>query len=45
MHAARLMRCLCSIGIFAEVDEDVFANNRISESIVGNEPLRAYILV
>ncbi|KAK7745653.1 hypothetical protein SLS62_009694 [Diatrype stigma] len=42
---SRLMRCLCSIGIFSEVDEDVFTNNRISESIVGNEPLRAYILV
>ncbi|RYP46976.1 hypothetical protein DL768_006899 [Monosporascus sp. mg162] len=37
----RLMRCICSIGIFAELEEDMFANNRISESIVGDEPLHA----
>lgn len=38
------MRCLCSIHIFKEVDEDVFANNVISAGLVDNEPLRANIL-
>lgn len=42
---ARIMRCLCSIHIFREVRPDVFANNSISESLVNNEPLRAYILL
>ncbi|KAI1275971.1 S-adenosyl-L-methionine-dependent methyltransferase [Xylaria sp. FL0933] len=42
---SRLMRCLCSIHIFKEIDEDVFANNGISESLVGNEFLRSYILL
>ncbi|RYP22781.1 hypothetical protein DL765_001490 [Monosporascus sp. GIB2] len=42
---SRVMRCLCSIHIFAEVAEDVFANNDISASLVDNEPLRAYILL
>ncbi|KAI5926688.1 S-adenosyl-L-methionine-dependent methyltransferase [Camillea tinctor] len=42
---SRIMRCLCSIHIFHEVEEDVFANNTISASLVGNEPLRAYILL
>lgn len=43
--AARLMRCLCSIHVFDEKEEDVFTNNRISSSLVGNEPLRAYIML
>ncbi|KAI1146766.1 S-adenosyl-L-methionine-dependent methyltransferase [Nemania diffusa] len=42
---SRLMRCLCSIHIFKEIDEDVFANNEISKSLVGNEFLRSYILL
>lgn len=41
----RIMRCLCSIHIFREVAPDCFANNRISAVLVGNEPLRAYILM
>lgn len=41
---ARIMRCLCSIHIFRETSEDVFANNAISASLVGNDPLRAYVL-
>lgn len=39
------MRCLCSIHVFQEVAPDSFANNAISASLVGNEPLRAYILL
>jgi hypothetical protein len=39
------MRCLCSIHIFHEKDEDVFTNNKISSSLVDNEPLRAYIML
>ncbi|KAJ8133353.1 hypothetical protein O1611_g274 [Lasiodiplodia mahajangana] len=42
---SRLMRCLCSIHLFSEKEEDVFTNNRISLSLVNNEPLRAYILL
>ncbi|OTA52207.1 S-adenosyl-L-methionine-dependent methyltransferase [Hypoxylon sp. EC38] len=42
---SRIMRCLCSIHIFSEIEEDVFANNPISASLVDNEPLRAYILL
>lgn len=41
----RVMRCLCSIHIFREVGPDRFANNRVSAALVGNEPLRAYILM
>jgi hypothetical protein len=39
------MRCLCSIHLFAEPREDVFANNRITAALVGNGPLRAYVLL
>ncbi|KAI1132514.1 S-adenosyl-L-methionine-dependent methyltransferase [Nemania abortiva] len=42
---SRVMRCLCSIHLFSEKEEDVFTNNRISSSLVGNEPLRAYIML
>ncbi|KAK6523136.1 hypothetical protein TWF694_006031 [Orbilia ellipsospora] len=42
---SRFMRCLCSIHIFREVDEDIFANNRISAALVDNEPLRSYVLM
>jgi hypothetical protein len=37
------MRCLCSIHIFKEMEDGVFANNAISAGLVHNEPLRAYI--
>lgn len=37
------MRCLCSIHIFREINDGVFANNAISGGLVDNEPLRAYI--
>lgn len=43
--AARVMRCLCSIHLFHEKDEDVFVNNRISSSLAENEHLRAYIML
>ncbi|KAI2488246.1 O-methyltransferase A [Pyrenophora tritici-repentis] len=42
---SRLMRCLCSIHIFKEVQPDRFANNHVSAALVGNEPLRAYIVM
>ncbi|CRK45149.1 hypothetical protein BN1723_016488 [Verticillium longisporum] len=42
---SRLLRCLCSIHIFTEVEPDVFANNAVSAWLVDNEPLRAYILL
>ena len=41
----RVMRCLCSNHVFREVDGGKFANNRISAALVGNEPLRAYVLL
>ncbi|KAI1324237.1 S-adenosyl-L-methionine-dependent methyltransferase [Xylariaceae sp. FL0255] len=42
---SRVMRCLCSIHVFREIGEDVFANNAISAALVNNEPLRAYIML
>ncbi|KAJ5990773.1 hypothetical protein N7522_010980 [Penicillium canescens] len=39
----RIMRCLCSIHIFQEVEDGVFRNNAISAGLAHNEPLRAYI--
>lgn len=42
---ARIMRCLCSIHIFKEVQPDHFANNSVSAALVDNEPLRAYIVM
>ncbi|KAJ5299064.1 hypothetical protein N7476_010621 [Penicillium atrosanguineum] len=39
----RIMRCLCSIHIFQEVGDGLFANNAISAGLVHNEPVRAYI--
>ena len=50
----RVMRCLCSGGVFKEVEggsagkgpgEARFANNRVSRALVGNEGLRAYVLL
>ncbi|KAH1436348.1 hypothetical protein KXX32_006432 [Aspergillus fumigatus] len=40
---ARILRYLCSIGIFKQTGPDTFANNRISAALVSNEPLRAYV--
>ncbi|KAL4945512.1 S-adenosyl-L-methionine-dependent methyltransferase [Aspergillus oleicola] len=41
----RILRVLTSIGIFREVSDQCFANNRISTSLVGNESLRSYLMV
>ena len=41
---SRILRTLCSNHIFAEPSPDHFTNNVISAALVGNEPLRAYIL-
>lgn len=41
----RIMRSLCSVHIFAEVGDSRFANNSISSNLVGNETLRAYIVL
>ncbi|KAL6711557.1 hypothetical protein ACN47E_004491 [Coniothyrium glycines] len=42
---SRILRCLCSIQVLDEVSQDTFANNIISSALVGNEPLRAYVLL
>ncbi|KAI9688867.1 MAG: hypothetical protein M1822_001224 [Bathelium mastoideum] len=42
---SRILRCLCSIHIFKEVQPDCFANNDVSAALVHNEPLRAYIVM
>ncbi|KAI5865030.1 S-adenosyl-L-methionine-dependent methyltransferase [Durotheca rogersii] len=42
---SRVMRCLCSNHVFAAVGDDVYANNRVSASLVHNESLRAYIML
>ena len=50
----RVMRSLCSAGVFREVEgksnangtgKSRFANNRVSRALVGNEGLRAYVLL
>ena len=50
----RVMRSLCSAGVFREIEggsnaketgKSRFANNRISRALVGNEGLRAYVLL
>ncbi|KAL6234377.1 S-adenosyl-L-methionine-dependent methyltransferase [Aspergillus navahoensis] len=41
----RILRVLTSIGIFREVSDQCFANNRVSASLVGNESLRSYLMV
>lgn len=43
-YQVRILRVLCSNGIFCEISPDVFANNRVSVALVQNEPLRAYML-
>lgn len=42
INAARVLRYLCTIGIFRQTSHDVFANNSISAALIHNEPLRAY---
>ncbi|EED12733.1 O-methyltransferase, putative [Talaromyces stipitatus ATCC 10500] len=41
----RIMRCLCSNHVFTEIKDNWFANNHISQALVDNEPLRAYIVM
>ncbi|KAI9674799.1 MAG: hypothetical protein M1817_001703 [Caeruleum heppii] len=45
LKLSRVLRCLTSIGVFDETAPDVFVNNRVSASLVRNEPLRAYIML
>ncbi|KAI9874729.1 MAG: hypothetical protein M1830_009351, partial [Pleopsidium flavum] len=48
LHAGklcRILRVLCSSGIFKEVNPEIFANNRISAVLAHNESFRSYILV
>ncbi|KAK2834889.1 hypothetical protein FQN49_006815 [Arthroderma sp. PD_2] len=40
---SRIMRTLCATHIFKEVDENRFANNRISVALAHNDGLRAYV--
>ena len=42
---ARVLRTLCSIHVFNEVDENRFANNRVSAALVKDAELRAYVHV
>ncbi|MCJ1283722.1 hypothetical protein MMC26_003053 [Xylographa opegraphella] len=41
----RILRVLCSSGIFKETTPQTFANNRISAVLAHNESFRSYILV
>lgn len=43
--AARVLRCLCTVHIFTEVQKDHFANSPTSQHLVDNEPLRCNILI
>lgn len=43
LKLSRLLRCLCSIHIFRQIAPTRFANNRISQALVNNEQLRAYV--
>ncbi|KAJ5769698.1 hypothetical protein N7520_004257 [Penicillium odoratum] len=40
---SRILRYLCSIGIFRQTGVEKFANNTISVALISNEPLRAYV--
>lgn len=40
----RILRALCSIHVFAEVKPGVFANNRTSQALVGNDGLQSMTL-
>ncbi|GJE89686.1 O-methyltransferase [Phanerochaete sordida] len=40
----RVMRCLCSNHTFSEVREGYFANTHMSEALVGNQELAAWII-
>lgn len=44
LHTVQLLRCLCSIQIFAEVKTNHFANTSTSQLLVHNESLRCWIL-
>ncbi|KAI4098278.1 MAG: hypothetical protein LQ339_006537 [Xanthoria mediterranea] len=40
---SRIMRTLCATHVFQDIDDNRFANNRVSEALVRNEGLLAYI--
>ncbi|PCH34931.1 S-adenosyl-L-methionine-dependent methyltransferase [Wolfiporia cocos MD-104 SS10] len=39
----RVLRCLCSVGVFNEVHDNCFVNTETSRCLVGNDPLRSLI--
>ncbi|CCM06332.1 uncharacterized protein FIBRA_08585 [Fibroporia radiculosa] len=41
----RVLRCLCSLHIFAEVKPNRFANSSTSQAIVGNDPFRNWLIL
>ena len=41
----RVLRCLCTIHIFAEVKNNYYVNNTASQHLVRNEPLRCWLLM
>lgn len=45
LKLSRILRALCSNHIFTEPSPDHFANNVISAALVGNDPLRAYVMM
>ncbi|KAL6302966.1 S-adenosyl-L-methionine-dependent methyltransferase [Sparassis latifolia] len=42
---SRIMRALCSMHIFAEVQDGYFANNTVSATLATNEALEAHVLL
>ncbi|GBE84214.1 O-methyltransferase-domain-containing protein [Sparassis latifolia] len=42
---SRIVRALCSMHIFAEVQDGYFANNTVSETLATDEALEAYVLL
>ncbi|XXH01906.1 hypothetical protein Hte_008268 [Hypoxylon texense] len=42
---SRVLRCLTSQHVFRETSTDTFANNAVSKVLVGNEDLRAYVML
>ncbi|KAI0931113.1 hypothetical protein AcW2_010267 [Taiwanofungus camphoratus] len=42
--AVRVLRCLCTIHVFVEVKSNHFANSHTSRCLVGNNPLRCWLL-
>ena len=42
LDVVRVMRLLCSAGLYEEVDVQRFANTSITRALAGNAPAKAY---